>query len=96
MGLWKRPREELYDLRADPYQTKNVAADSEYAEHRAKLDARLMKVLNETGDPRVIDNGQFFESPPMAGPIPDDAKGAPRQGTKNAAGKNAKQKAGDQ
>ncbi len=92
----KRPREELYDLRADPYQTKNVAADSEYAGHRAKLDARLMKVLNETGDPRVIDNGQFFESPPMAGPIPDDAKGAPRQGTKNAAGKNAKQKAGDQ
>jgi N-sulfoglucosamine sulfohydrolase len=64
----KRPREELYDLKADPHQTKNVAADPKYAQTRAKLEGRLMGELKRTGDPRLIDNGKFFETPPMSGP----------------------------
>jgi N-sulfoglucosamine sulfohydrolase len=65
----KRPREELYDLKADPHQTKNVAADRAYAEQRAALEQRLLEELRQTGDPRLIDDGRFFETPPMSGPV---------------------------
>lgn len=65
----KRPREELYDLKADPHQAKNVAADPKYAKARANLEKRLMDELQRTGDPRLVDNGKFFETPPMAGPL---------------------------
>lgn len=68
----KRPREELYDLRSDPQQTKNVAADSDYAEARATLERRLLDELQRTGDPRLVDEGKFFETPPMSGPTEED------------------------
>ena len=28
-----------------------------------------MDELKRTGDPRVVDDGKFFETPPMAGPV---------------------------
>lgn len=65
----KRPREELYDLQADPQQTKNVAADPRYTAQRAALERRLMDELQRTGDPRLVDEGRFYETPPMAGPL---------------------------
>lgn len=67
----KRPREELYDLKADPQQSKNVAAEPRYAKQRAALEQRLMDELKRTGDPRLIDDGKFFETPPMSGPTTD-------------------------
>ncbi|MBX3439522.1 MAG: sulfatase-like hydrolase/transferase, partial [Planctomycetaceae bacterium] len=67
----QRPREELYDLNSDPYQTRNVAAESEYAEQRAALEQQLLDELMRTGDPRLIDEGRFFETPPLAGPTRD-------------------------
>lgn len=76
----KRPREELYDLKSDPHQIKNIAADPRYAKQRAALETRLMDELKRTGDPRLIDNGKFYETPPMAGPVTEDA--APRKGKK--------------
>jgi N-sulfoglucosamine sulfohydrolase len=62
----KRPREELFDLREDPYQMHNVASDPKYREVRTELRQRLMSELERTGDPRLIDDGAFFENPPMA------------------------------
>ena len=67
----KRPREELYDLKNDPDQMKNVAGDAAYAKTRAQLEERLLKELKETGDPRLADDGKFFETPPMSGPVND-------------------------
>jgi arylsulfatase A-like enzyme len=64
----KRPREELYDLEADPHQTKNVAGEPRHAATRTQLERRLMDELKRTGDPRVIGDGKFFETPPMSGP----------------------------
>jgi N-sulfoglucosamine sulfohydrolase len=72
LAYGKRPREELYDLKADPHQVKNVAADPRYAAKRGELEGRLMAELKRTGDPRLIDDGRFFETPPMAGPVTDD------------------------
>ncbi|XZE18617.1 sulfatase family protein [Pirellulaceae bacterium SH449] len=65
----KRPREELYDLRTDPHQTKNIADDPAYAKQRGELEERLMNELRRTGDPRLVDDGKFFETPPMSGPV---------------------------
>lgn len=64
----KRPREELYDLKADPDQIKNVANDDAFQATRKSLAKRLMDELQRTGDPRVVDDGAFFENPPLAGP----------------------------
>lgn len=67
----RRPRAELYDLKKDRYQSKNVADDPAYAEVRKQLEERLMQELKTTGDPRLVDNGRFYETPPMAGPVND-------------------------
>ena len=66
----KRPREELYDLRDDPDQMKNVANDPRYALEIDKLRNRLLAYLKKTNDPRLVDDGKFFETPPMAGSTP--------------------------
>ena len=68
----KRPREELYDLRTDPEQTRNVAAEPEYAQARAALQRQLLDELHRTGDPRVINDGAYFETPPLSGPVVDE------------------------
>lgn len=39
--LFNRPGEELYDLQADPYEMKNIAADPALAEIKAKLQKEL-------------------------------------------------------
>lgn len=66
----KRPREQLFDMKKDPDQMKNVVSDPAYAETVKKLRTRLMNYLRETNDPRLVENGKFFETPPMAGPVP--------------------------
>lgn len=72
LAYGKRPREELYDLKKDPHQIRNIAADPKYAKKRAELEKRLMAELKRTNDPRLIDDGKFFETPPMAGPVVDE------------------------
>lgn len=84
LAYGKRPREELYDLKSDPHQVKNVAADPQYAAARAELEGRLLAELKSTGDPRLVDDGKFFETPPMSGPAP----------VENAGGQKKKKKRG--
>ena len=67
----KRPREELYDLKADPNQITNVAAEPAYARVREELEQRLLEEMKVTDDPRLADDGRFFETPPMSGPTND-------------------------
>jgi hypothetical protein len=84
----KRPRAELYDLKTDPHEVHNVATDPRYAQIRADLESQLLKELERTGDPRLIDDGKFFETPPMAGPVAET--------TPAKAGARAKAKQNDQ
>lgn len=75
----KRPREELYDLRKDPNQTTNQATDPSYADIKAKLEKRLLEELTMTGDPRMVNDGAFYETPPMSGPVQEEAQPNRRQ-----------------
>jgi arylsulfatase A-like enzyme len=65
----KRPAEELYDLRRDPAQVKNVAADAAYARTKQELADRLVRILKEAGDPRVVDEDCRFERSPFTDPV---------------------------
>ncbi len=62
----QRPEEELYELQTDSDQIYNVAGDKRFAAVKAELSARLMKVLTETGDPRVTGDGTTYDKPPFA------------------------------
>jgi N-sulfoglucosamine sulfohydrolase len=59
-----RPAEELYDLRSDPDQVRNVAADPAHATARRDLADRLDAILRAAGDPRLSVDVPF-ERPPF-------------------------------
>jgi arylsulfatase A-like enzyme len=45
-----RPKEELYDLSADPFEVNNLAADPAHRETLAELGSRLDRWMEETND----------------------------------------------
>ncbi|MEO1998349.1 MAG: sulfatase/phosphatase domain-containing protein, partial [Planctomycetaceae bacterium] len=69
LGFGRRPAEELYDLKSDPDQVHNLAANPRFTEIRTELNRRLLDTLNRTGDPRVTGDGSTFDKPPFAGPF---------------------------
>lgn len=56
--------EELFDLRADPWEVKNLAGDAKYAERLKEMRERLKWKMVETGDSGVIPEGMFAELAP--------------------------------
>lgn len=70
--LGKRPAEELYDLATDPHEFVNVAGDPEHAAAKDRLALRLMKILEDSGEPRVCD--VRYEKAPFTGPVPRRGK----------------------
>lgn len=68
LAYGKRPREELYDLEQDVQQIRNVATLPEYTEIRTELHEKLFEELHRSGDPRIVNDGHFFETPPLSGP----------------------------
>ncbi|MEN8774783.1 MAG: sulfatase [Akkermansiaceae bacterium] len=59
LGFGARPAEELYELKSDPHQIKNLARDQKHEEVKVKLRAQLMAELKEYNDPRL--NGDQFD-----------------------------------
>ncbi len=59
----RRPGEELYDLRADPDELRNLAGDRGHAEALADLRRRLRAWQEQTNDPWTIlhreENGAY-------------------------------------
>lgn len=53
-ALLHRPREELYDLQADPHETRNLADDPAHAETLADLRKQLREWQEQTKDPWTI------------------------------------------
>jgi uncharacterized sulfatase len=69
LAVAKRPAEELFDITIDPSCLKNLAADPAFAQARQALSQQLMDYLKQTGDPRVIGDGDIWETYPRYSPI---------------------------
>ena len=61
----KRPAEELYDLKTDPDQVKNLAGERDYDATRKRLADQLTKILTDAGDPRLVEKDCRFEKAPF-------------------------------
>jgi arylsulfatase A-like enzyme len=60
----KRPAEELYDLRRDPHQMKNVAGQPAHRAAQQRLRAELDRWMRETADPRAtVDDDRWDRFP---------------------------------
>jgi uncharacterized sulfatase len=70
----KRPAEELYDLRSDPEQVKNLAGEKSHEDARKQLADRLTELLTRAGDPRVVEPDCRFEKPPFTDAVPRKKK----------------------
>ncbi len=75
LSFGKRPAEELYDLRTDPGQIRNVAGEAKFATVKAGLAKRVDQWMRETGDPRAKGPTDLWDKVPYTG-----ARG--RQGAK--------------
>ena len=72
LAFGKRPLEELYDLRVDPYYMSNVAEQSEYQIKKNELKTRLMSILENENYHRVTESPSRLDLPPFAGPVPEE------------------------
>ena len=57
----KRPAEELYNLKTDPFCVNNLALNPIYGNTLLKLKDKLLEDLKEQKDPRMFGNGSVFE-----------------------------------
>ncbi len=69
LAFGKRPAEELYDLRADVAEQKNLATDASQAKIKAQLAAELDAQLKTWRDPRAIGGGDEFDRYPYYGSV---------------------------
>ena len=58
----KRPKEELFDLKNDPFQMNNVADLDEYQDIKKQLILQLKEYLVLTGDPRETDKKIIWDT----------------------------------
>jgi arylsulfatase A-like enzyme len=64
LAFAKRPAEELYDLREDPHQLRNMAAHPENDPIKEKLRDQLFEALRQMEDPRLLGEGDAFDDYP--------------------------------
>ena len=71
----ERPAEELYDLRADPHEEKNLAADPKHASRLAELRGQVDAWMKESGDPaKTYGEPRLLTDPKRAEPPQPAAK----------------------
>ncbi len=82
MAVGKRPAEELYDIAKDPGCLTNLALNPNHRTTLEALRTRLFDYLRETEDPRVMGDGDVWETYPRVSslrhfPTPDWAEKHP-------------------
>ena len=60
----KRPEEELYNIKIDPGCMNNLAGKAEFDSIKRELKTKLKQKLTQQQDPRMLGNGDIFESYP--------------------------------
>jgi len=70
MAVGKRPAEELFDIKLDPYQLTNLADNPEYQQIKQSLASRLQAELLATGDPLAVSQQDSFQYFKYWGPKP--------------------------
>jgi len=80
----QRPREELYDIAADPWQLKNLAGDPRHADRLKQMRGRLAEWMKEQGDEgRVLIQPRPLSDPASwQQPIKQPVKPAPKSAVK--------------
>jgi uncharacterized sulfatase len=73
LAFAKRPAEELYELKSDPDQVKNLASDPAFTKVRRALSEQLMATLQAAGDPRLMGDGGTFDRSPYSDPEDNNA-----------------------
>lgn len=69
LNFGRRPAEELYSLRDDPDNVRNLAGRSEFATWQTTLRERLFHTLRTQGDPRLTgEPDDYFDRFPFAHP----------------------------
>jgi len=66
-GFEKRPADQLFDIKRDPWCTKNLADNPKYVVIKNALKDQLKKLLTQQGDPRMLGYGDIFDSYPRFG-----------------------------
>ena len=61
MGFGKRPSEELYVIKNDPYNIHNVANLPEFADTKKQLKNRLLQWMKTQKDPRLNGGGDEID-----------------------------------
>lgn len=68
LSFGKRPVEELYHIKTDTFCVTNLAADKKYAQVLIQMRKQMKQELVKQHDPRVLGNGDIFDSYPFAKP----------------------------
>lgn len=69
LAVAHRPDEELFDITSDPACLHNLAASADHKKTKQRLAEQLAEFLQQTGDPRVLDGGDIFETYKRYSPI---------------------------
>jgi N-sulfoglucosamine sulfohydrolase len=84
----KRPAEELYDLRSDPWQIENVVKSASHAGARKALRESLDGWMRKTGDPRATSDDDRWDKYPYYGG-PAKAEAGPMAASPSSRGRRA-------
>jgi arylsulfatase A-like enzyme len=69
LSFAKRPAEELYNVRQDPHNMTNLAADPKYRSAKQKMRASLDRWMKGTADPRATGGGDPWDHYPYFGQV---------------------------
>ena len=71
LNFGKRPQEELYNIKDDPFCMHNLATEANFAEIKTKLGEEMIAKLSAQEDPRILGNGDVFDNYAYAGKVAD-------------------------
>ena len=66
ISFGKRPAEEFYNIKQDPYCLTNLAETPQHQKQMAALRTEMTKRLTEQQDPRILGDGDLFDQYPYA------------------------------